>query len=225
MADPGAAAVAASSAAASAVAVGDAERALRAAALVASDEPLDPAVLGEGDRLVALGLALAQLGELDEAVRHLAHAAETVDSEPPSGFALSALAVARAALGDGAGVAELVVELDLSERVTYLDWITAQLALAAAGGQAGPGALRRARELADGTEDRVAQALVRLAAAEIAEATGRADPVLRAEADRRLAELGITASGWAAVYRTAASAGAAGPSATGVDTAPSSTGA
>src|SRR5690606_3831759 len=44
--------------ASSSVAVGDPERALRAAALVADDD-LDPSVVGEADRVVALGLALA----------------------------------------------------------------------------------------------------------------------------------------------------------------------
>ncbi|HSL57206.1 MAG TPA: hypothetical protein VK866_05140, partial [Acidimicrobiales bacterium] len=73
-------------------------------------------------------------------------------------------------------------------------------------------AARRAITEADATDDRGAQALARLAAAESAAAAGAPDPALRAEVDERLAELGCTASGWVAVHRAIAAAVSGAPS-------------
>ena len=75
-------------------------------------------------------------------------------------------------------------------------------------------AFDRAEALADGTDDRVAQALVRLARAEAGDAVGRPDRGRRSDATRRLAELGIDAAGWRRIYRDAALA--AGAATTGV---------
>ncbi len=57
---------------------------------------------------------------------------------------------------------------------------------------------------ADATEDRVSQALVRLASATAASARGEADAAARmAEAESRLADLGLTESGWRQAYALA----------------------
>ncbi|WP_195210356.1 adenylate/guanylate cyclase domain-containing protein [Actinomarinicola tropica] len=200
--------------AAAAVSVGDPERALRAVALVSVDD-LDPSVVGESDRLVALGLALAQLGRLDDAVEHLQQAATPSMEEAPSGYALSALACASAVAGHVAEVERLCDEVRSAGRATYLDRVTALLALASCRvGACAPDAAEElfdeAAVLADATDDRVAQALVRLARAEAGDAVGRPDRAARSDATRRLAELGIDAGGWRQVYRGAAlAAGAA----------------
>ena len=215
----GAATVGPTAATAAAVSIGDPERALRAAALVTIDD-LDPSVVGEGDRLVALGLALLQLDRLDDALVHLRQAATPSLEERPSGYALSALACAHALAGDIEAAAALCEEVVAADRATYLDRITALLALGAARtGSCAPDAARaafdQAEAIADGTDDRVAQALVRLARAEAGEAVGRPDPDRRSTATSRLAELGIDAAGWRRVYREVAlAAGAATAGAT-----------
>ncbi len=57
---------------------------------------------------------------------------------------------------------------------------------------------------ADGTEDRVAQALTRLADATAASARGEADAASTCEeADRRLAELGLAETGWRRAFSLA----------------------
>ena len=60
------------------------------------------------------------------------------------------------------------------------------------------------RAAADATEDRVSQALVRLADATAATARGEADAAARlAEAERRLAELGISDTSWRQAFALA----------------------
>ena len=60
------------------------------------------------------------------------------------------------------------------------------------------------RAAADATEDRVSQALVRLADATAASARGEADAAARmAEAERRLAELGLSDTGWRQAFALA----------------------
>ena len=57
---------------------------------------------------------------------------------------------------------------------------------------------------ADATEDRVSQALVRLADATAASARGEADAGRRlAEADARLTEIGLTDTAWRQAYTLA----------------------
>lgn len=213
----GAATLGPTSLAAASVAVGDPERALRAAALVTVDD-LDPSVVGEGDRLVALGLALAQYDRIGDALLHLRAAATPGLEERPSGYALSALAVASAVVGDVTHVVELTDEVLAADRSTYLDRVTALLALGscrlgAVALDAAAECFERAEQIADATDDLVAQALVRLARSEAGDAVGRPDHARRAESSRRLAELGIDAAGWRRIYRNAALA--AGTATTG----------
>lgn len=201
--------------AAAAVSIGDPERALRAVALVGS-ENLDPSVIGESDRMVALGLALLQMGQLAEAVEQLGAAAGIEGGEEPSAYALSALACARAVQGRVDDVASLADQVVSIGRSTYFDRLTALCAAASLQRGLGHGAdaeslFDQAFDQADRTDDRVAQVLVRLAESESCAAIGLARPDLDEEVRTRLAELGIDAEGWRQVFRSAALAGAEGP--------------
>src|SRR5690606_36362016 len=201
--------------AAAAASIGDPERALRAVALVGVDD-LDPAVIGESDRLVATGLALLQMDQLGEARAHLEAATELDSEEEPSAYALSGLACVRAVDGCLDECRELTQQVLEIGRSTYLDRITALCALGSI--LRGTGEVAEAQELfeqatqiADDTDDRVAQALVRLARFEAARAAGEVLPGLSASVHRRLTDLGIDAAGWIRVFRGAALAGAGGP--------------
>jgi class 3 adenylate cyclase/tetratricopeptide (TPR) repeat protein len=197
-------------AAAAAVAVGDPERALRAVALVSLDG-LDPSVVGESDRLVALGLALAQMGRVEDALVHLEHAVSPGPEEAPSGYALSALACAQALVGDRAEVEKLHAEVVGADRATYSDKVVALLAcgssrLGAGEVDAANEAFDLAEAIADGTDDRISQAVVRLARAAAGDAAGCPDDANGSEAAVRLTELGIGADGWRRLFRGAAQA-------------------
>jgi tetratricopeptide (TPR) repeat protein len=212
--DPDELAIAATGVAGAAVAVGDPERALRAVALLGADDELDPSVLGDSERLVALGLALLMLGEVDEATAHLEHAVDVAEGEP-SGFARSALVAARAVRGDAESAEREVELLDRSHRATYLDRVTAWSVVATLRAARGDvdgarDASRHVVALADATDDVVAGALARLAAVEAADAAGAPDPAQRAEVERRLADLGVPATGWIAVHRAIAAAAVSG---------------
>lgn len=97
-------------------------------------------------------------------------------------------------------------EVDASPRATYLDRLTAGTARALAHARrhdeaACTAAFDQLRAAADATEDRVSQALVRLADATAASALGRTDAAGRmAEAERRLAEIGLTGAGWRTAF-------------------------
>jgi class 3 adenylate cyclase/tetratricopeptide (TPR) repeat protein len=208
-------ALAATAVAAAAVSVGDPERALRATALVGVDD-LDPAIIGESDRLVAMGLALLQMDQLGEARQHLELAARSGSEEAPGAYALSGLACVRAVEGRLDDTLALVDEVMSIGRATYLDRVTALCALGSL--RMGLGdtdradeAFDQAVELADSTDDRVAQALARLARCETASIAGVLTPELSAEVHTRLADLGVEANGWRRVFRGAALAGAGGP--------------
>lgn len=197
--------------AAAAVSIGDPERALRAAALVGVED-LDPAVIGESDRMVALGLALLQLGQDDEAREQLEAAARSDTDEEPSGYALSSLACCRAVEQRDDELGDLVDEVCRAERATYFDRITVLCAAAARSRARGEEAdaekrFLEATRIADRTDDTVAQALVRLADRASADATGVAPTDLSGELDDRLVELGIAADGWRSLFTRIALAG------------------
>lgn len=192
---------------AAAVSVGDPERALRAVALVGIDG-LDPSVIGEGERLVVLGLALAQMGRVDESLEHLRHAIEPGEEESASAYALSALACAVALDGGAVEAERLCAEVVDAAQATYSDRVTALLAwgavrLGAGDVEGATDVFDRAEALADGTDDRVVQAVVRLARAACGEAVGRPDRARSSEATSRLAQLGIGADGWRRLFRGA----------------------
>ena len=200
--------------AAASVSIGDPERALRAAALVGIED-LDPSVIGESDRLVALGLALLQMDQVAEAVEHLETSVRVEDDEAPSGYALSALACARAVQGRLDDTLTLVDEVMAVGRATYLDRVTALCASGALLRGLGrdddaKAAFERARDQADRSDDRIAQVLVRLADCESSASVGILVPELDAELRRRLGDLGIDATGWRHLFRSATQAGVEG---------------
>ncbi len=195
-------------AAAAAVAVGDPDEALRW--LAGTDTTtLDPALVGHGDRLVALGLAHLQRGQVDDAVTVLEQAASGSGDAGADPNALAALALALAAAG-GRGRAVAAAEAArASSRATYADRLLASVALAllAAGGGdevAASEALDAAGDARLDSEDRVATAVLSLAAATVRERLG--DPTAtdaRRRADDRVAALGVEGRGWVRAFELA----------------------
>ena len=125
-------------------------------------------------------------------------------------YAASALTLARAADGDVDGARALALKVAGLESSTYSDRIMAMLGGGL--GQARIGEhevadawLRTARELADGTEDHLLAAVVRVAEARAAAALGRpeADDDLH-RAHVALAAMGVSQPGWDTAFRLAA---------------------
>ena len=184
--------------AAAAADVGDPETAL-ARAGGDSIDGLDPTVIGEGDRIVAVGLALAQLGRLEQAREVLGRAAR---EEPDAGRdpnALASLAFVTIAMGDLDLAVDIVGAVESSTRATYVDHALAAIAEAFINHRRvrpsdAADCLVRARAIVARTDDRVHEAVVALATAVI-------DPAARPVADERLRELGIDAHGWLSLLR------------------------
>ena len=181
-----------------ATAIGDPESALIRAGSDSIDG-LDPNVIGQGDRIVAIGLALAQLGRFPQAREVLDRAAI---EEPDAGRdpnALATVAMVAVAMGDLDVASEIVAAVEVSPRATYIDHTLAAIAGAFVCQRRGEAlgaadALVRARAFVARTEDRVHELVVALASATI-------DPTARPVADERLRELGIDAHGWVALFR------------------------
>jgi len=184
-----------------AVAVGDPELALDAIDRVQADAD-DTEGLGVTERVVANGLALLQVGRVAEAIGMLRGPAEGSADVPPSTYAQSALALALAASGDDDDEAvALAAEVDQSERATYLDRVTAQIAsgliAARRGDDEALSMLSGTIETLDGLEDEVTQAIARLAEAAALRSLDLPSATEAGHvADARLAALGITAEGW-----------------------------
>jgi class 3 adenylate cyclase/tetratricopeptide (TPR) repeat protein len=182
------------------VAIGDAHEALRWA------DPddiawVDPALIGHGDRLGAVGLALAQVGRFDDAQRVLGIA---VIDDPDGGGrnpdALAGLALVDAVTGRAGRIDELVQAALSSRRTTYVDRLRLYLAVALAASRRGDTdaaavALAQARAEVVGTDDRVHDAVVALAAAVVLGGTDA-----RAAAAGKLAALGVEMTGWRALF-------------------------
>jgi ATP/maltotriose-dependent transcriptional regulator MalT len=121
----------------------------------------------------------------------------------------SALSLAHVADGSIDEALAEADEVDVHERASYLDRITAGIARGLALSRRGDVAASTAvfdqvRAAADATEDRVSQTLVRLADATAATARGDADANdRRDEAERRLAELGISDTSWRQAFALA----------------------
>ncbi len=168
--------------------------------------------------LAARALALAQVAREEEG---LALAREAVAEAADGGYEWSVLGAVAAACGrpdEVAAAADRVAELD---RATYLDHVVVQLAVATSDlGPRGDAALAAARERLGTGEDRVAAALVALAAAVRAEAAGGGPGELRAEAEAALSAIGLSDTRWRDLFRRACghAAGPAGvPPARGAD--------
>jgi class 3 adenylate cyclase/tetratricopeptide (TPR) repeat protein len=193
-----------------AVQVGDRERATAAVAVLPDQLSSDDlASAGASEHLASRALLALQDGYADEALDLLRELERATGERSAVGYpgAVRALALAAAGRVDDALAAAQVVEDD--DRSTYLDRTWAGLAAGAAAARRG----RRAvvddrfsdlRARVDATDDRVAQAVVRLGWATALEVLG--DPnasSLVEDASDRFASLGIDPGGWAEVIRQA----------------------
>lgn len=168
--------------------------------------------LGGMEALTAAGVAHLQLGRIDEAVAALEHARDLAAGRPDVA-AMAALALAYVGLGRLDEAAALAAAVETDERATYLDRVGARVALGLGSTRAGRPAealacFSLARAEADATEDRLAQALVRLAEAEALEAQGSPlAPGALAESGALLERLGLGTTGWRTAFRLAAGGG------------------
>jgi class 3 adenylate cyclase/tetratricopeptide (TPR) repeat protein len=194
-----------------AVQVGDRDRATAAMAVL-PDQGLssdDLATAGASEHVASRALLALQTGRPDEALDLLRELDRATGERSAVGYsgAVSALALAAAGRVDEALGAAQVVEGD--DRSTYLDRSWAGLAAGAAAARSGQHAAvdTRFRELCariDATDDRIAQAVVRLGWALALEVAGDpAAPSLLDEASDRFAGLGVDPGGWAAIIRQA----------------------
>jgi class 3 adenylate cyclase/tetratricopeptide (TPR) repeat protein len=163
--------------------------------------------LGTIERMVVEGLVALQRGDTDEAVRLLERAI-TSNEGSRSMYAESALVLARAAQGDTEAVRTLADDVIGSPRATYHDDAIARLAVeldrARAADEAVVDGFTDLIASLDGTDDVVAQAVVRLAEALALEKLGLPSSGVALEsAEARLADLGIDADGWRTVFRLA----------------------
>jgi tetratricopeptide (TPR) repeat protein len=167
----------------------------------------DPEALGHGEGRVTLALHALQRGQVERAISVL----ETGGLNPADGYAQSSLALAFAAAGRGDDAVARAGDVLANPRSTYLDRTFAGIALGLTSARSGDAdgadaALVVARELVDSTEDRVGQAIVRVAGAVAADALGANDFEARAdEAEAALDQLGIEARGWRVAFGLAAS--------------------
>ena len=165
-------------------------------------------IIGSIDLEVTVGLALLQMGQPREAIEQLL-VVDTLEGVPTN-YLDSTLSLAQVAVGDLIGARESVDRVLADDRGTYLDRRTALLAAAmieVRRGDLGAAAARfdDAVAMADGTESRMSQAVVRLAQAIGHEAMGSAaGPELRLDAERALSEIGVHPLGWERAFELAA---------------------
>ena len=154
---------------------------------------------------IAVGRAMVDLqsGEIERATDAL-RAIVSADGAQ-SGFANSAYVIALAAAGESDDIAARVKRVGALPGTTYLDRAIAslggELARAAGGDEDAVAGLSELVATIDETEDRCAQAIVRLGEALALDSLGlpTADWALE-EAERRLDELEITATGWRTAF-------------------------
>jgi tetratricopeptide (TPR) repeat protein len=192
------------------VQVGDTERTEVLLGLAAPPPggPTDQVLVGDAERAVATGLHRLQTGDVAGAVAVLEELNGRLgDTRDPN--ALSALALARAANGDVEVALAYADVVDGHDRSSFLDRVIAGIARGLAHGRRGDhaaavSAFDQVQAAADATEDRVCAAVTHLANAMAASARGDADAAsLLAEADHRLAELGLTGTGWRRAFNLA----------------------
>lgn len=171
--------------------------------------------MGDSERVTALGLHRLQSGDVAGAVAVLRGMADRMaPAIDPNLTSALALALALAASGSVDEAIARAGAVEHHERASYMDRLIAGmargLALTRSGDHAAaPALFDRVRAAADGTEDRLSQSLVRLADATAASARGGDDAVAKyEEADRRLAELGMSSTGWRQVFSLALGLGA-----------------
>ncbi len=157
---------------------------------------------GSDDIEVSRALLALQDGDLDEAARHLGDDPDADTDTDTHAHRLVVRALWRA-LSHCPGVADLADRADGLPGATYFDRIIGQIAVALAAVSAGhlddaQFGVDEARRLAAATDDHVAQAVVELAATEVALRAN--DPELSevtARAARLVDALGIAPVGWA----------------------------
>ncbi len=160
------------------------------------------------DADVALALGHLQEGQIEEATTALAR---WIERSPTHPYLSAAWALVLAAGGEPAAAAEVAARVVQSPGASYLDRQTASAALGLAAAQLGD-ALETKRVLTNGvavvdqTDDRVAQALARLALAIGLEAVGSDATAAEADARQRLQALDLPAAGWVTAFRLAAGA-------------------
>ena len=180
-----------------------------ALAYLGAGEDLRSAHGAAGDREVSpiLGTALLQAGRFDDALTILRRGAERNPGRPAID---AALVLAHAALGRVDGARAHAQAVEEAGWATYLDRVIALIGLACAEIRAGDtagalAAVDRACALADATDDILTGGIVALARSRVLEAAGAeggADVAL-ADADSRLARIGIDAAGWDDLFRMA----------------------
>ncbi|MDP1819504.1 MAG: adenylate/guanylate cyclase domain-containing protein [Acidimicrobiales bacterium] len=198
------------SSAGAAVQVGDTERTAVLLGLSPDGPPSrgGELLVGDTEWIVATGLHGLQTGDVAgalEVLEGLHHRlGHVVDPN-----AHSALALALAADGQVARALAAADEVERHERSSYLDRIIAGVARGFAHERRGDhaaslAAFDQVRAAADATEDRVSGAVTALADAMAASARGEADAAQRmAEADGRLADLGLADTGWRRAFSLA----------------------
>lgn len=193
------------------VQVGDIERSERLLTIIPAG-PVDgeggALIVGDTERTASVGLHRLQSGDVAGAVAVLGSLQQRLLPEIDPNLH-SALALAHAAEGSIDDALSEADAVDAHDRASYLDRITAGIARGLALARrndiaAATAAFDQARAAADATEDRVSQALVRLADATAASARGEADAAVRtSDAEARLAELGLTQTSWRQAYTLA----------------------
>ena len=187
-----------------AVQVGDRERAAAAlsvlpASALSSD---DLATAGAGEHLVSQALLEVQRGYPDAALDLLREVRRAVGERGEVGYsgAVTSLALAAAGRGDDAVAAARAVEAD--QRSSYLDRLWAGLAAASVAARRGDrvtveAAFAELLARAEETDDRVAQAVVRLGWALAREAVGDGSAAAQQSSSAtRFGELGLDPGGW-----------------------------
>jgi tetratricopeptide (TPR) repeat protein len=156
--------------------------------------------LGWLDLRIARNMLQLQSGSTDGVRASMEAIVESIDG--PSGYARTALTMARAADHDAEGALAAFRELTSQDSSTYSDRITAMVAAGTAAERTGDHSaadalLRTAQDLVDATEDRLLASVVRLALARVAEHRGDADAddALR-RAHLSMSAMGVTQPGW-----------------------------
>ncbi len=165
--------------------------------------------IGAPEWLTCHALALLQSGDAEAACEAFEEV-RAVWGEQPNAFISATAALVRAAAGHRAEAEEAMRSLDEAPGTTYLDRVTALLAAGCAAAADGEESVARTRldealAIADGTEDRLTQAVARLARARALEALGTTDAAdALGDARARLASIGLPATGWDTAYALAA---------------------
>jgi tetratricopeptide (TPR) repeat protein len=159
---------------------------------------------------ILVGLAALQRGEATDAVATLQASLTRIPKAQSDTFARSTLSLALAAAGRLDEAVEGATAVEGNTRASYHDLLVARLARGFASLRSGQVddselAFASAAEGVDATGDRVAQALARLGRARALAASGDARATeLLADANDRLAAIGLTGRGWDTAFRLAA---------------------